>query len=300
VKVKKELREQIKQQRGAVCDECREPGTRFCFQRKKNVRKYPDLANDEANIWMRCEPCQRRWESERAAKRRPSAKVNDKFRKRVRAERGNCCEVCGTPGPTQDELATMTPGERSRRTLHLHHKSKQRTHPEIRCERKNLVLCCQPCHVRLEAELNIELREQSAEGGNTKTVEHSVSEATSNTSSTADPKSAARVPGGEVLSPPKLHEKCSGAERPKERPDTAAPGKPDPIPQASARNSVYTPPAPSLGLKLRQQAAQQGLAPGSPRWRAYVLGTQAAARKRQREAKSQEAKQERNRPCNTR
>lgn len=38
----------------------------------------------------------------------------------------------------------------------------------------------------------------------------------------------------------------------------------------------------SLSLKLREQAKRLGLKPGSPRWRAYVLGTQAAARKRGR------------------
>lgn len=38
-----------------------------------------------------------------------------------------------------------------------------------------------------------------------------------------------------------------------------------------------------LGLKLRRQALSRGLAPGSPRWRAYVLGTLAAARRREKE-----------------
>ncbi len=37
-----------------------------------------------------------------------------------------------------------------------------------------------------------------------------------------------------------------------------------------------------LGVKLRQQAADLGLKPGSPRWRAYVLGTTAKAAKRKR------------------
>jgi hypothetical protein len=313
-KVKKEVREQIRQERGSLCDECHEPGTRFCFQRKKNVRKHPEMANDAGNVWMRCEPCQRRWEDKRAANRRPSASVNSKFRKRVRAERGQCCEVCGTPGPTPAELTTMTPTERSRRTLHLHHKSKQRTHPEIRCKRENLVLCCQPCHVRLEAELNIELREQSAEGGNRKTVEHSVSKATSNTSSTADLNSAARVPGGAASSPPKLYVKCSGAERPKVSPSKTfvygdeiftnvdvflnpsaraqevtpevTPGNTgaltdDALPQNEGSGCVYTPKNRlPLGVHLRQQAIKNGLTPGSPRWRAYVLGTLQASKKR--------------------
>jgi hypothetical protein len=38
----------------------------------------------------------------------------------------------------------------------------------------------------------------------------------------------------------------------------------------------------SLDLKLRQQAAKLGMKPGSPRWRAYVLGTKAAAQRRKR------------------
>jgi hypothetical protein len=283
VKVKKEVREQIRQQRSSRCDECGEPGTRFCFQRKKNVRKHPELADDADNVWMRCESCQRRWEEKRAANRRPGAKVNCGFRKRVRAERGECCEVCGTPGPTPAELATMTPTERSRRTLHLHHKSKQRTHPEIRCKRENLVLCCQPCHVRLEAELNFELREQSAEVGN-KTVEHSVSEATPNTSSTADRKSEARVSGGSVFAPPQLHEKCSGAQRPKDcsGDDTL---REDVILQAEPSLRVNTHQsllALNLKLKLRQHARELGMTPGSPQWRAYVLGTVSRTAQKQR------------------
>jgi hypothetical protein len=39
-------------------------------------------------------------------------------------------------------------------------------------------------------------------------------------------------------------------------------------------------PKPTLEKKLREQAAQLGLRPGSPRWKAYVLGTAAAAKKR--------------------
>lgn len=40
--------------------------------------------------------------------------------------------------------------------------------------------------------------------------------------------------------------------------------------------------AKKLQLKLREQAKKLGLIPGSPRWRAYVLGTIAAQEKRKR------------------
>lgn len=38
----------------------------------------------------------------------------------------------------------------------------------------------------------------------------------------------------------------------------------------------------NLNLKLRKQAHKLGLIPGSPQWRAYVLGTVAAMKKRKR------------------
>ena len=38
----------------------------------------------------------------------------------------------------------------------------------------------------------------------------------------------------------------------------------------------------NLQLKLRQQARKLGLKPGSPRWRAYVLGTRARMEKQKR------------------
>jgi hypothetical protein len=199
VKVKKEVREQIRQQRSSKCDECGEPGTRFCFQRKKNVRKHPELANDADNVWMRCESCHRRWEEERAANRRPG---------------------------------------------------------------------------------DLRLREQSA-GVGSKTVEHSVSEATPNTSSTADRNSEARVFWGELLyAPPQLHEKCSGAQRPKAGggDDDRAKGLLTPRDMPAERVNTYQSAA-ALNLKLRQQAKELGLTPGSPRWRAYVLGTVTAAAK---------------------
>lgn len=39
----------------------------------------------------------------------------------------------------------------------------------------------------------------------------------------------------------------------------------------------------NLSKKLREQAARHGLKPSSPGWRAYVLGGEAAARKRKAE-----------------
>jgi hypothetical protein len=44
--------------------------------------------------------------------------------------------------------------------------------------------------------------------------------------------------------------------------------------------------AQSLGLKLRIQAGRLGLKPGSTEWKKYVLGTQAAARKRAQEKRN--------------
>jgi len=51
-----------------------------------------------------------------------------------------------------------------------------------------------------------------------------------------------------------------------------------------------------LSKKLRAQAARHGFAPGSPKWRAYVLGTEAASRRR-REAKLLRNTQRKNRPA---
>lgn len=48
---------------------------------------------------------------------------------------------------------------------------------------------------------------------------------------------------------------------------------------------VYTIPD-VLKLKLRQQAAKRGLTPGSARWRAYVLGTEAAMRRKKKARKA--------------
>jgi hypothetical protein len=69
----------------------------------------------------------------------------------------------------------------------------------------------------------------------------------------------------------------AGAARPKLTPATRSPlGQ-----VASCVNT--TPNRTNLGLKLRQQALKQGLIPGTPRWRAYVLGTLAAAERRKLE-----------------
>lgn len=71
----------------------------------------------------------------------------------------------------------------------------------------------------------------------------------------------------------------AGAQRPKTRTS-------DQGPVEGLNNCVDTPKtSPSLGLKLRQQALKLGLPPGSPRWRAYVLGTQAQAEKRKMKKK---------------
>jgi hypothetical protein len=42
-------------------------------------------------------------------------------------------------------------------------------------------------------------------------------------------------------------------------------------------------PSITLSKKLRAQAQRHGLKPGSPEWRAYVLGGEAAARQRAKE-----------------
>jgi hypothetical protein len=69
----------------------------------------------------------------------------------------------------------------------------------------------------------------------------------------------------------------AGAQRPKD-------GTSDPLPPKKAAAGVYTMPGPiALGLKLRSQAKKLGLVPGTPRWRAYVLGTESAAARRKSE-----------------
>ena len=83
----------------------------------------------------------------------------------------------------------------------------------------------------------------------------------------------------------------AGAQRPKAetaektfpRQALGAAAKPAAIPpsQSNPADDVYTSArGVNIELKLRQQAAKLGLIPGSPRWRAYVLGTLSANRRR--------------------
>jgi hypothetical protein len=74
----------------------------------------------------------------------------------------------------------------------------------------------------------------------------------------------------------------------------------DTTPQPEPAKSVYTyQSSADTNLKLRKQANKLGLIPGSPRWRAYVLGTISAIEKRKRE-KSTRAITAHNGVCNTR
>lgn len=318
MKVKKEIRQQIKEQRRYACDQCgiADKSWKFCFQRKLNSKKHPLLANEPNNIRMLCQGCNQQREEERAANRRPSAKVNSNFRKRVRAERGDRCEVCGK---------TALEEAQNGRILHLHHKNKQRMHPEIRCDRANIILCCESCHVQLEAELNAALRERGAVESHS--VDHSEHAGATYNLLTADLKSAARVePRGEKTLSPGFPSpaKVEGAQRPRfddikkfvygdevldlgnglEKPAKTAeasksqnrqkstsqepPGRiakeSDTLtPVRTSTNASYPPPnLKSLNLKLRQRANMLGLIPGSGPWRAYVLGTIAANIKRKR------------------
>jgi hypothetical protein len=52
------------------------------------------------------------------------------------------------------------------------------------------------------------------------------------------------------------------------------------ISSLSAGGRERSDPKLTLSKKLREQATRQGLKPGSPGWRAYVLGGEAAARQR--------------------
>jgi hypothetical protein len=77
----------------------------------------------------------------------------------------------------------------------------------------------------------------------------------------------------------------AGAERPKaEVDDSGRRDAPQAPPNAKVRAYTYRG-SKSIDLKLREQAARHGLQPGSPRWRAYVLGTKAAAAKKRRKRK---------------
>jgi hypothetical protein len=58
-------------------------------------------------------------------------------------------------------------------------------------------------------------------------------------------------------------------------------------PPETPTTNVYTPRAGvNINLKLRQQAVKLGLEPGSPRWRAYVLGTLQASKRRKRKKRT--------------
>jgi hypothetical protein len=81
------------------------------------------------------------------------------FCKKVRAERGNKCEVCGVPGLPKEQRAGLTRKEQQRRELQLHHLKKLRTHRHLRFERCNVIVCCVHCHKKLESELDSVLTE---------------------------------------------------------------------------------------------------------------------------------------------
>lgn len=91
-------------------------------------------------------------------------------------------------------------------------------------------------------------------------------------------------------------EVSSGRERsdPKLEAATSSRGNPDDaIPANRSLDCVNTiPRTKKLSLKLRQQAIKLGMLPGSPRWRAYVLGTTAAAAKRNRERRTKSESKE--------
>jgi hypothetical protein len=59
----------------------------------------------------------------------------------------------------------------------------------------------------------------------------------------------------------------------------------------SAGGRERSDPKMALSKKLRVQAERNGLKPGSPRWRAYVLGGMAASAKRRQEKSESRAKQ---------
>jgi len=80
------------------------------------------------------------------------------FCKRVRAERGNVCELCGQPEMTPQVKAALSRKERQQRELHLHHIKKLKNYRHLRFERDNVVVACVRCHKRLEPLAEIEQR----------------------------------------------------------------------------------------------------------------------------------------------
>jgi hypothetical protein len=76
------------------------------------------------------------------------------FCKTVRGERGNRCEICGVEELSKDARAQLSRRDRQRFELHLHHKLKLSMYRHLRFERSNVVVCCVPCHKKLEAELD--------------------------------------------------------------------------------------------------------------------------------------------------
>ena len=68
------------------------------------------------------------------------------------------------------------------------------------------------------------------------------------------------------------------------RVNTIEVGPDDSFPAKKPVKGVYTAgSAVNINLKLRTQAKKLGLTPGSPQWRAYVLGTISAMKKRKRQ-----------------
>jgi hypothetical protein len=193
----------------------------------------------------------------------PGRRQWSKFRRNVIEERGNKCEVCGAAALSKELLASMPAAERSRAALHLHHKDKQREQPQKMFWRSNVVVCCQPCHLELEA--------KRATAPKRKT--HGPRQPGLFPNATA--RAGLPVPGASAREP-----KPEARTDSREHPDDAIPADKS----VNGVNAILG--TKNLSLKLRQQAAKLGMLPGSPRWRAYVLGTTAAAAKRNRERRT--------------
>lgn len=85
----------------------------------------------------RCNPDWQVMESEAAKRLRGAGWPT--FIRKVRAERGNCCELCGVPH-----------GKSQQTELHVHHILKVCTHRHLRFERSNVIVLCEPCHKKHE------------------------------------------------------------------------------------------------------------------------------------------------------